>query len=759
MAINSGIKNSFNFSLQSDNKFLTSISSEKGTGKSYGAATLNGGTDTTYIIKSGDTLSEIAQANNTTVEELAVTNNIKDPNKIYAGDSITINSNVVTNTVSQPEVQEEVVVEAQKPETVDAFSQFVDGKTFRNNVSEKEEIIDSTVEADTINDVEKSINIDAVKITPFVDFQAPQDFFATSLNNNNHEKIETSTIPVDSIVGDFKNYGNSKVFNRPKPNVIKISDVNVDNTLTKRLDSVLNIKNLFANNNNLSIKLMEQKLSNLEKLLTYQVLMEEDVYKTFAEINKDSIDEKIHTLLQNVSLSSNFKGIESDLTKMTEAQKLMLAYLLENYSEKDAADFYDCIQFSIKNVTNVQEVEKLLNQVKLNDNQQVNDLLLNVFNDGWLGNVFDLRLTAEEKTQKNIDKFLNTITKKIKDGTELSDKDYQKLILLQYLKDTKGDKLSVRFDNVLYDDVVRDIVNPIVKNYQLVASEDSVINSYEVNGSLGFDNNNLLYDNSVYADVMKNVLMSATTETIEALSQYFTNISKTYLQSMQEILSSGDINVMSFEKGFYDGRKGDNVSINGFDKKSYAAGLLMNGLTEQGNNTLSYQNGEKKIDLSKIIDKYSKDKNKDLAKAYSQVQFNDSFIEWLVKVANDNKHGYSQASRTGSPDYDCSSLIYYGLLANGYTKSQIGALPFTTYTEKGILQTTGDFEVLKYTSSKDLQPGDILWRNGHTEVYVGDGKRVGAHKNYDSRPGDSGGQEINVKNMDSNWISIIRHKS
>ena len=43
-----------------------------------------------YTIKSGDTLSEIAAANNTTVKQLQSWNNISNPNKIYAGKKIRV---------------------------------------------------------------------------------------------------------------------------------------------------------------------------------------------------------------------------------------------------------------------------------------------------------------------------------------------------------------------------------------------------------------------------------------------------------------------------------------------------------------------------------------------------------------------------------------------------------------------------------------------------------------------------------------------
>ena len=44
----------------------------------------------TYKIKPGDTLSQIAKKNNTTIKTLQKINNIKDPNKIRAGKSINI---------------------------------------------------------------------------------------------------------------------------------------------------------------------------------------------------------------------------------------------------------------------------------------------------------------------------------------------------------------------------------------------------------------------------------------------------------------------------------------------------------------------------------------------------------------------------------------------------------------------------------------------------------------------------------------------
>jgi LysM repeat protein len=45
-----------------------------------------------YTIQKGDTLSALAKRFNTTVEALARTNNIKNPDKIYAGKTLSVPS-------------------------------------------------------------------------------------------------------------------------------------------------------------------------------------------------------------------------------------------------------------------------------------------------------------------------------------------------------------------------------------------------------------------------------------------------------------------------------------------------------------------------------------------------------------------------------------------------------------------------------------------------------------------------------------------
>ena len=79
--------------------------------------------------------------------------------------------------------------------------------------------------------------------------------------------------------------------------------------------------------------------------------------------------------------------------------------------------------------------------------------------------------------------------------------------------------------------------------------------------------------------------------------------------------------------------------------------------------------------------------------------------------------GYSQQYRYDKNGrfYDCSSFVQkaYGIPENIVTATMPTIMPKYGYTfTKGL---------------EGLRPGDILWRNGHTEIYTGDGYTLGAH--------------------------------
>lgn len=137
----------------------------------------------------------------------------------------------------------------------------------------------------------------------------------------------------------------------------------------------------------------------------------------------------------------------------------------------------------------------------------------------------------------------------------------------------------------------------------------------------------------------------------------------------------------------------------------------------------------------------------------------DSAISWAVSIANDNTHGYDQSSRWG-PDYDCSSLLIQAYENAGCPVKTNGA----TYTGnmESVFVATG-FQSLSYVDGMELKKGDVLLRDGHTAMYIGDGKIVSAHINElgtttGGETGDQTTNEINVSLFayDTNWNTVLR---
>jgi len=91
-------------------------------------------------------------------------------------------------------------------------------------------------------------------------------------------------------------------------------------------------------------------------------------------------------------------------------------------------------------------------------------------------------------------------------------------------------------------------------------------------------------------------------------------------------------------------------------------------------------------------------------------------------------------------DADCSSLIYRILVACGVMPS---GYHFWTGNERSLLSLYGYRRVNIYHPER----GDILWREGHTEMYLGDGMQGGARIDETGgvmgpMPGDQTGNEV-----------------
>ena len=152
------------------------------------------------------------------------------------------------------------------------------------------------------------------------------------------------------------------------------------------------------------------------------------------------------------------------------------------------------------------------------------------------------------------------------------------------------------------------------------------------------------------------------------------------------------------------------------------------------------------------------------AKASSVI---DKAVDWAVGIANDSSHGYDQEHRWG-PDYDCSSLVMSAYKEAGVsldttystTKQSSSYWMVPEYKRKGFTY----IEWSRIGSVNNLHKGDILWRIGHTEMYIGNGQNVGAHINENSttkggKTGDQTGNEISVTKFSSSgsWTAVLRY--
>lgn len=141
----------------------------------------------------------------------------------------------------------------------------------------------------------------------------------------------------------------------------------------------------------------------------------------------------------------------------------------------------------------------------------------------------------------------------------------------------------------------------------------------------------------------------------------------------------------------------------------------------------------------------------------------EAAVKWAVAIANNPKHGYSQANRWGNPDYDCSS---FALSAYKQAGANIGGATYTGNMRSELLKH-GFKDVtsqVNLNTQKGLQPGDILlWHsggtNGHTALYIGNGQIVHARgASYGSTaPGDQGTEIAVAPYYRGSWQTVLRY--
>lgn len=136
--------------------------------------------------------------------------------------------------------------------------------------------------------------------------------------------------------------------------------------------------------------------------------------------------------------------------------------------------------------------------------------------------------------------------------------------------------------------------------------------------------------------------------------------------------------------------------------------------------------------------------------------------EWAIEKCNAPNIGYSQANRmektvNGITYYDCSSFIWFALMAGGFdvVKANGGSTwAFTTGTMAKALKLLG---FVKHATTQPWLPGDILIRTGHTEMAFDSNRTMGAHSS--KVPLD---QQVSINSNPStasSWFELWRYES
>ena len=143
----------------------------------------------------------------------------------------------------------------------------------------------------------------------------------------------------------------------------------------------------------------------------------------------------------------------------------------------------------------------------------------------------------------------------------------------------------------------------------------------------------------------------------------------------------------------------------------------------------------------------------------------ETATQWMLDLADDNTHGYSQDKRWG-PDYDCSSAIITAWETAGVPVKSNGANAtgsmYKAFLKSGFEDVTSEVNM---TTQSGMRYGDVLLRlksgtkSGHTVMYIGNNQIVHASTS-DGHPesGDQTGKEICVRSYyNGNWGYVLRY--
>ncbi|MBR1663486.1 MAG: C40 family peptidase [Ruminococcus sp.] len=144
-------------------------------------------------------------------------------------------------------------------------------------------------------------------------------------------------------------------------------------------------------------------------------------------------------------------------------------------------------------------------------------------------------------------------------------------------------------------------------------------------------------------------------------------------------------------------------------------------------------------------------------------------VDYIKKIANDQKHGYSQTNRWGSPDtwsdYDCSSLVISAYEAAGVKVKTAGATytgnMYSVFTKCGFKDMTSKINL---STGSGLIAGDVLLNHtDHTAMMISKTQLAEASIDENGgisggRVGDQTGQEIHIRSYyNYPWNCVLRY--
>ena len=142
----------------------------------------------------------------------------------------------------------------------------------------------------------------------------------------------------------------------------------------------------------------------------------------------------------------------------------------------------------------------------------------------------------------------------------------------------------------------------------------------------------------------------------------------------------------------------------------------------------------------------------------------EQYTKQAINIANDNKHGYSQYNRWGNPDYDCSGLVITTVQNSGIPVKTNGATytgnMYQPFLKSGFKNITSSINL---RTGAGLKRGDVLLTpNSHVDIYIGNGRNVGARISergtIHGKGGDQTGGEISTHSYyNKPWRYVLRY--